>query len=57
MHLNWTGVTVFAGFCFLLWAALSRPTLMPIAEGIATVLILLGLAGFLLPKAAKRRDV
>jgi hypothetical protein len=57
MRINWIGLAVFIGFCVLLWAALSTPAWMPVAEGVATVLILLGLAGLLLPKLRKSRDV
>jgi hypothetical protein len=56
MHINWTGVIVFTGFCMLLWAVTARPAWMPLAEGIVTMLILLGLAGVLVPKNRKRRD-
>jgi hypothetical protein len=55
MQIKWTGLIVFAGFCVALGAALSRPAWMPLAEGVATVLILLGLAGFLLPRIRKSR--
>ena len=55
MQINWTGLIVFTAFCVLLWAALSRPVWLPVAEGVATVLILLALAGFLLPKLRKHR--
>jgi hypothetical protein len=44
LQINWTGLIVFAGFCVALWAAVSRPTWMPLAEGVATILILLVLA-------------
>ena len=56
MRINWTGVIVFTGFCGLLWTVLARPVWMPLGEGIATVLILLGLAGLLVPKIRKSRD-
>ena len=56
MQINWTGLIIFTGFCVLLWAAISHPVWMPLAEGIATVLILLGLAGLLVPKIRKSRD-
>jgi len=55
MQINWTGLIVFTTFCVLLWAVLSRPVWLPVAEGVATVLILLALAGFLVPKLRKRR--
>ena len=55
MQINWTGLIVFAAFCVLLWAVLSRPVWLPVAEGVATVLMLLALAGFLLPKLKKHR--
>ena len=55
MTINWTGLIVFAGFCVAVWAAASRPAWMPLAEGVGTVLILLGLAGFLLPIIRKNR--
>lgn len=54
MQINRTGLIVFTAFCVLLWAALSRPAWLPVAEGVATVLILLGLAGFLLPRIRNR---
>jgi len=57
MQIKWTGLIVFVGFCMALGAALSRPAWMPLAEGVATVLILLGLAGFLLPRIRNRRGV
>ena len=55
MQINWTGLIVVTAFLVLLWAALSRPVWFPVAEGVATVLILLALAGFLLPKLRKHR--
>jgi hypothetical protein len=55
MHINWTGVTVFVGFCVLLWAVLSRPAWTPVAEGVATVLILIGFAGLFIPKLKRMR--
>ena len=57
MQINWTGLIVFAGFCVALAAVISRPTWMPLAEGAATLLILLGLAGLLLPRIRKSRGV
>jgi hypothetical protein len=54
MQINWSGVIVFAAFCVLLGTALSRPAWMPVAEGVATVLILFALAGFLIPRFRKR---
>lgn len=57
MQINWTGLIVFAAFCVLLGAALSRPTWTPVAEGVATVLILVALAGFLVPRLRKHRGL
>jgi hypothetical protein len=57
MQINWNGLVVFAAFCLLLWAALSRPDWMPVAEGVASVLILAALGGFLLPRVRKNRGV
>lgn len=57
MQINWTGLVVFAAFCVLLGAALSRPAWMPVAEGVASVLILLALAGFLVPRLRKHRGL
>lgn len=34
MRINWIGLAVFIGFCVLLWAALSTPAWMPVAEGV-----------------------
>jgi hypothetical protein len=54
LRINWTGLIVFAGFCLALWAAISRPAWMPLAEGAATVLILFGIAGLLLPRVRRQ---
>jgi len=53
MHINWTGLILFAGFCVAFWAAVSRPTWMPLAEGVATVLIVLALGGLVWPKVRR----
>jgi hypothetical protein len=50
MQVSWAGVTVFVAFCIALWLALARPVWMPAAEAIVTVLILLGIAGVVLPR-------
>lgn len=55
MRINWKGLVVFLGFCFLLWAALSNSAWTPLAEGVATVLVLIGLAGFFLPRLKNLR--
>ena len=55
MQINWTGLLVFAAFCLLLGAALSRPDWMPLAEGVASVLILLALGAFVLPRVRNNR--
>ena len=55
MQIDWTGLLVFAAFCLLLGAALSRPDWMPAAEGIASVLILLALGAMVLPRVRKNR--
>jgi hypothetical protein len=57
MQVTWTGWIVFVGFCVLLWVVVSRPVWMPLGEAIATVLILLGLAGLLVPRVRTKRDV
>jgi ABC-type uncharacterized transport system permease subunit len=57
MQINRTGLMVFTAFCVLLWAAISQSAWMPVAEAVATVLILLGLAGILVPKINKQNDV
>ena len=54
VQISWRGVTVFAAYCLLLSGAVSRPSWMPIAEAVATVLILFALAGFLVPWVTKR---
>jgi len=48
-------LVVFLGFCFLLWAALAHSAWTPVAEGVATVLILVGFAGLFIPKLKKMR--
>jgi hypothetical protein len=60
MQVSWTGIFVFIAFCVALWFALARPVWMPAAEAIVTVLIVLGIAGVLMPRvrawnAARRR--
>jgi hypothetical protein len=57
MRINFMGLVVFLGFCFLFWAALSNSawTWTPLAEGVATVLILIGFAGLFVPKLKKMR--
>ncbi len=55
MRINFTGVVVFAGFCFLFWAALSNSAWTSVAEGIASALILIGCAGMFIPKLKKMR--
>ena len=57
MQVTWTGWIVFVGFCVLLWVVVSRPVWMPLGEAIATVLILLGLAGLLVPRVRTKRNV
>ena len=37
MQINWTGLVVFAAFCLVPGAAVSRPDWMPMAEGVASV--------------------
>ena len=57
MQINWSGLIIFAAFCLLLWAVVSRPTWMPLAEGAATVLILLAIAGIAIPRLRKHRGM
>lgn len=49
------GLVVFLGFCLLLSAALSNSAWTPVAEGVATALILIGFAGLFIPKLKKMR--
>jgi hypothetical protein len=55
MRINWMGIVVFLGFCFLFWAALSNSAWTPLAEGVVTALILIGFAGLFIPKLKKMR--
>ena len=55
MRINWMGLVVFLGFCFLLWAALSNSAWTPLTEGVAAFLILIGFAGLFIPKLRKMR--
>jgi hypothetical protein len=57
MQISWTGVVVFVAFCVALWLALSRPPWMPAAEAVATVLIMLGIGGVLLPRLRRSRGL
>jgi len=55
VRINFMALVVFLGFCFLLWAALSNSAWTPVAEAIATALILIGFAGLFIPKLKKMR--
>jgi hypothetical protein len=54
MQISWSGLILFAGFCVALWAAVSQSTWMPLAEGIATVVIVLALGRLLWPKVRRQ---
>ena len=56
MRINWVGLVVFAAFCVALVMVVSRPAWMPLGEAAATILILLALAGLLVPRT-RPRDV
>jgi hypothetical protein len=55
MQVSWSGVAIFAAFFLFLWAALANPPWRPLAEAAATILILLGFAGIVIPRLRKYR--
>jgi len=57
VQIHWTGLAVFIACCLVVWAATTTPDWMPIAEGVASVLILLALAGFLIPRLGRNRGL
>jgi len=55
MHVSWSGVAIFGAFCLFLWMALANPTWTPFFEAAATVLVLVGFAGIVIPRLRKYR--
>jgi hypothetical protein len=55
MQVPWSGVTIFGAFCLFLWVALANPTWTPFFEAAATVLVLVGFAGIVIPRLRKYR--
>lgn len=55
MQVPWSGIAIFSAVCLFLWVALANPTWTPLVEVAATVLILLGFAGIVIPRFRKYR--
>jgi hypothetical protein len=55
MQVSWSRLAIFAAFCLVLWVALANPPWRPLAEAAAGVLILVGLAGIVIPRLRKYR--
>jgi hypothetical protein len=55
MQVSSSGLAIFAAFCLFLWVVLANPTWSPLAEIAATVLVLVGFGGIVMPRLKKYR--